>query len=357
VFIPHAGCPHHCAFCNQQAITQTSNSIPSSSEISALVKNCLRYLDPDRKPVQIAFFGGNFLGIKSSEIIRLLTDAQHFVNSGCVDSIRFSTRPDTITKEKMALLKNFSVLTIEIGAQSMNDTILEGCQRGHSAEDTVEAVHLVKRYGYEAGIQMMTGLPGDDESTIISTGRQIADLSPDAVRIYPAVVLENSTMAKWYRTGRYTPLSLAPTITLVKKLFLMFQAKNIPVIRMGLQTSTDLENGSAILAGPFHPAFGHLVMAEIYRDKIVQLLERHSHASMENVIIRTHPRRISVLNGLKKETVQYIERNFGIQHLDISGNSLLPDHHLSLTILSGNKEMTMDCSVFEGNIGAESLPL
>ncbi len=304
---------------------------PSTAQIEAAIRSYLKYLTPGRKPVQIAFFGGNFLGIDRQEILRLLNAATPFVHEGIVDGIRFSTRPDTLTKDRLEILEGFPVSTIEIGAQSMNDAVLAMSRRGHTARHTACAAHLAKDSGYEVGIQMMVGLPGDDDAGAISTGRQIAALCPDFVRIYPAVVLEHSPLADWYRKGRYTPLSLSAAVSLVKRLYLMFQESNIPVIRMGLQATADLENGSILLAGPFHPAFGHLVIAEIYRDRVIELI-KSSGRVLESVTLRVNPKRISTMRGLKNENIHYLKKRFDIRHIDVSGDPLMPDHHISLVV-------------------------
>ena len=329
VFIPHAGCPHQCVFCNQNAITRSATGAPSTAQIEASIRTYLPYLTPNRKPVQIAFYGGNFLGIDRREILRLLKAATSFVHEGIVDGIRFSTRPDTLTEDRLEILRGFPVSTIEIGAQSMNDAVLSLCRRGHSARHTVCAAHLAKAGGYEVGIQMMVGLPGDDDSGAISTGRQIAALCPDFVRIYPAVVLEHSPLATWYRKGQYNPLTLSAGVSLVKRLYLMFRESSIAVIRMGLQATADLENGTILLAGPFHPAFGHLVIAEIYRDRAIELLKTSANA-LESVTLRVNPKRISAMRGLKNETIHYLKNRFHIRRIAVTGDPSVPDHHIAL---------------------------
>lgn len=340
VFIPHAGCPHQCVFCNQNAITRSESPAPSTAQIEASIRSYLKYLTPSRKPVQIAFFGGNFLGIDRREIIRFLNAAATFVHEGIVDGIRFSTRPDTLTKDRMEILKEFPVSTIEIGAQSMDDSILAMSRRGHTARHTARAAHLAKGSGYEVGIQMMVGLPGDDAAGAISSGRQIAALCPDFVRIYPAVVLEHSPLADWYRQGRYTPLSLSAGVSLVKKLYLMFQESNISVIRMGLQATADLENGSILLAGPFHPAFGHMVAAEIYRDRAVELIKSNGKG-LESITLCVNHKRISTMRGLKNENIHYLKNRFDIRRIDVSGDPLKPDHHISLVVGSQKDKLAV----------------
>jgi len=213
----------------------------------------------------------------------------------------------------------------------MKDKVLSLSRRGHTALDTARAASLVKAAGYEMGVQMMVGLPGDDPEGAVDTGRRIAALRPDFVRIYPAVVLEHSPLASWYRKGRYTPMALQAAVSLVKDLYLMVQKNRIPVIRMGLQTSADLENGSVLLAGPFHPAFGHLVIAEIYRERVIEKL-RGFGSLPDAVVIRVHPKRISAMGGLKNETLHDLKSRFHIRRIHVAGDPMMPDHHIAMDV-------------------------
>jgi len=322
VFLPHIGCPHQCAFCNQSAITSIDRKIPSPEKLHKIVHNFLKYKGKDRDLVQIAFFGGNFLGLRAADIESLLHEAGEFVTAGSVNSLRFSTRPDTINNETLDILNPFPVSTIELGVQSMDDNVLAMSKRGHTSADTKKAVRLLKERNYEIGLQMMVGLPGDDETKAQLTGRRIADMSPDFVRIYPTVVLAGSLMAKWYQNGKYTPIPLEQCITLVKNLYLLFRENDIKVIRMGLQASEDLEKGSEILAGPYHSAFGHLVFSRIFLDMATTILE--SEVSVrDEVFIKVHPRSISKMRGLKNRNIKILKRKFNIKSL-----SILPDHTL-----------------------------
>lgn len=329
IFIPHSGCPHQCAFCNQSIITEKNRRyiIPSDEEIQKVVEEFLAYRGK-REEVQLAFFGGNFLGLQPDEITLLLSSAQRLADRGKIDSVRFSTRPDTITKERLELIAPYPVSTIEIGVQSMSDQVLKMARRGHTAEDTIKAVRILKEFDrsglytkssvknlttthsngqigkkFITGMQMMVGLPSEYADNIagcdkarftdnidevqfkdgieaaqfkydILTAQKIAEFKPDFVRIYPLIVLEGSLIARWYRAGRYKPISLDECVQLVKKIFLIFQRHNIPVIRMGLQASDLLQDKLSMVAGPWHPAFGHLVYSEIFFDKTVDSVEK-----------------------------------------------------------------------------------
>ena len=117
VFIPHSGCPHQCIFCNQSQITGMSKGIPPKEKIISEIEQFLGYKKDASRHTQIAYYGGNFLGLEKDDLCLLLETASHFVTSGSVDSIRFSTRPDTINEDILSFLKPYPVTTIELNGR------------------------------------------------------------------------------------------------------------------------------------------------------------------------------------------------------------------------------------------------
>ena len=329
VFIPHAGCPHQCVFCNQVSITGAKLGAVTLDKIRIQIRKFLNYKTDNRGPVQIAFFGGNFLGLKQAEIKSCLGLAAELVSQGLVDGIRFSTRPDTIIPERLDILENYPVSIVELGVQSMDDQVLALTGRGQSAEDTIRAVEALKERQLGIGLQMMVGLPGDSEARSLATARKIADLGPDCVRIYPTVVVENSRLAKWFKNGEYLPLSLEDAVTLVKKVYMLFKQVGIEVIRMGLQATDDLDEGTTVLAGPHHPAFGHLVYSEIFYDNARAAIE--SAGSVEDTLtIFVNPRSISKIRGLNNSNIKKLKNQFRFNSIAVKPDSSLKEEEVRI---------------------------
>lgn len=312
IFLPHAGCPHRCVFCNQSSITGITPKAFGSQQLRRRVREFLAAGSPRRYPRQIAFYGGNFLGLKITKIQSLLEAAAEFVAQKQVDGIRFSTRPDTIDNARLDLVANYPVSDIELGVQSMDNRVLTLAQRGHSAADTVAAVAKLKARRLRIGLQMMVGLPGDNPARALASARKIAALQPDFVRIYPTLVVAKSRLVQWYRDSRYRPLSLEKAVCLTKKIYRIFSHHGIPVIRMGLQASRDLDAGSTIVAGPYHPAFGHLVHSALFLEAACRSL-RGSPSSGDRVAINVHPRDISRMRGLKNANIEALKNKFKLQ--------------------------------------------
>lgn len=319
IFIPHQGCPHRCTFCNQRAITAQ----PQPAKMAACIESYLAYAGPRRGPVQAAFYGGNFLGLEKRSITTLLEDLRPWLSHGPITGIRFSTRPDTITPERLGWIAPYPVDTIEIGVQSMNDAVLSLCRRGHTAADTCRATGLLKAAGYRTGIQLMLGLPGDSAQGALDSARAVAALKPDFVRIYPTLVISDSPLAQRFKTGQYQPLVLAEAVAQAKTLVRLFHRHYIKVIRIGLQAADGLDDPAVVLGGPYHPAFGHLVYAALYRDAAQTLLERLTPLP-EVPLLSVRPRELSRLQGLGKANLAALRRRFRRPELAFKADDGLP---------------------------------
>ncbi|MDY0311096.1 MAG: radical SAM protein [Desulfobacterales bacterium] len=330
VFLPHAGCPHRCAFCNQETITGQAGRDPVP-DLPALVARFLHQQPPSPRHVELAFYGGNFLGQPRHRIQSLLAAAQDLVRQGWIGSVRFSTRPDSIDDQRLQWIAGGPVRTVEVGGQSMDDAVLSAAGRGHSARDTVLAVGRLRQAGFRVGIQTMIGLPGQDErSALLSAGR-FAALKPDFVRIYPCLVIAGSPLATAYRRGIFKPLSLDAAVVTCARLWRLFARRHIPVIRMGLQASAELSDNAHRLAGPYHPAFGHLVFSELCREALARGLRRLPAAGRA-VRITAHPRRLSQVRGLANANLIALTNRFALTGIRISSDPDGPCHRLRIAL-------------------------
>jgi histone acetyltransferase (RNA polymerase elongator complex component) len=320
-FIPHAGCPHQCVFCNQKNITGQIDSLEASS-VPQKVKGYLR-TDATGEEVQIAFYGGSFTALPVEVQKKYLEATRPFVESGQVKSIRLSTRPDCITKEGLALLKEFRVEIIELGAQSMNDNVLALSGRGHSSADTVNAVKLLREYTFTVGVQLMPGLPGDSAEGFLNTVEAAIALAPDFVRLYPVVVIKGTPLAELYTQGRYAPLPLKEAVSLCGQALLKFKRAGIEVLRTGLQPTEELERPGTVLAGPYHPAFGQLVESSLYLNRMAALL-RGSGGAGKDILFLVHPEALSSAIGQKRSNVKALKDRFAVRTVRFRPDRSLP---------------------------------
>lgn len=320
IFVPHAGCPHDCCFCDQKKISGHKEP-PSVEEIKKTVDS---YLDiiKNYSVVQIAFFGGSFTAIPREMQEMFLQAVNPYIREGLVDSVRLSTRPDYIDGETLSMLKSYSVKTIELGAQSMDDDVLIASGRGHTSADTARAAELIRAYGFELGLQTMTGLPGASYESDLYTADRIIDLNPQLVRIYPTVVIRDTFLHKMYEKGTYNPPSLDKTIDLCAELMIKYENKKVKVIRMGLQSSDGISVGGDVVAGPYHPAFGQLVKSRIAYDKLAKMAEdnlaKGKDDSESRVFTASVPyKELSDYIGQKNVNVIRLKEQFGYEKVII----------------------------------------
>ena len=299
LFVPHAGCPNQCSFCNQKTISGSVKELTREEVRATLLEAKKSNLSSPN--TEIAFFGGSFTAIKRDYMLSLLEEAKPFLDDGTFSGIRISTRPDAIDREVLSVLKEYGVTAIELGAQSTNDEVLLFNRRGHTKEDIINASLLIKEYDFSLGLQMMTGLYKSTDERDIETAKDIISLSPDTVRIYPTIVLENTHLAELLKSGEYISPTLEATVSLCAKLLEMFNENNIKVIRLGLHSGGNVEEG--YLSGPYHPAFGELCESEIYlkniRKKLLEIYKNENNSEIKNVTIYVNEKEISKATGQK----------------------------------------------------------
>ncbi len=302
IFVPHLGCPHMCAFCNQKHITGCSVQ-PSKSDVVSAVETALSSGQAPQN-CEIAFFGGSFTAIDRKYMLELLSAASECVKKYGFKGIRVSTRPDCIDGEILDILKSEHVTAIELGAQSMDDEVLARNERGHTAKQVRDASALIKSYGFELGLQMMTGLYGSSREADIFTANELAGLRPDTVRIYPAVTLKNTRLEELYLSGDYEPSDLETAVSLCTEICGIFDEAEIKVIRLGLHTIDQ----DSYVAGPWHPAFRELCDSLRFRN----ILDGKVSDGIDYVV-KVNPADISKLVGQKRSNLEYfINRNIAL---------------------------------------------
>lgn len=315
IFIPHEGCPYRCAFCNQSKIT----GVNQQSDEVIVNQTIQSYLDvfssenlPEKR--EVAFYGGSFTGLPEERQKRLLHAVQSSIQSGDVHSIRVSTHSLLINPRAISLLKENNVKTVELGIQSTNDEVLQAVGRPCDYATVQLAVATIRKYKMRLGLQLMPGLPNDDEAIFMKSVRDVIGLKPDFVRIYPTLVIKNTQLYEMYQLGEYLPWKLNRMVRLTKEALLTFQSENIPVIRVGLHSDPSmLEN---LVDGPYHPAFRYLVDSLIAREKMFDLIDQLQRVP-KTLTFKVPSRQVSLYLGHKKDNIQAIKNSYDVSNIII----------------------------------------
>lgn len=304
IFIPELACPHQCVFCNQETISGHS-SVPRPDEVAGIVDEYLTTIDVATCRVHIAFFGGSFTGIPVKLQNEYLSEAKKYIDAGRVHGIRLSTRPDYITHETVLRLKEFGVACIELGAQSLDETVLRKTGRNHSVADVENASAIIKQHGIELGLQMMLGLPGDSFEKSYETARRIVEVKADNTRIYPCLVIKGTALEKMYRYGKYRPLSIVEAVEWTKQILPLFEQNGVKVLRTGLHPSDEFDDPDALIDGPYHPAFKALVLSAIWRDRLGEI-----NGDGGSLLLKVHPSELNFAVGHQQSNKLELLRRF-----------------------------------------------
>ncbi len=328
VFLPQAGCPFQCVYCNQFAVTSGESGDLLTAARARLDLHAEQVRSSGR-PGEAAFYGGTFTALPQPVMTGILDHAAFLVDRGIFTGIRFSTRPDCLGEDICEILAGFPVKTIELGAQSLSDSVLGASRRGYAAQQVIDASACVRRRGWSLGIQLMAGLPGDSASIFLESVRRTIAMGPDFVRIYPALVLKGSRLAEMFSSGAYRPLGLDDAIDWVVPGFSMLLHAGIPAARMGLHADPALNRPGVVLAGANHPAFGYLVRCRWWRDRIEKELGGRAGGSLS---IRAAPNFISEIIGPERCNIGYFESGLKFGKVQVKGDPELTGMQFILKI-------------------------
>lgn len=324
IFVPHLGCPHDCIFCNQKKITGYDTDI-SRETVHQQILEYLSYFKHQNN-IEVAFYGGSFTAMSLKLQQELLSEANEWKEQTIIQSIRLSTRPDAISPKILEMLQKYHVDTIELGVQSLNPEVLMAAERGHDTACVYHSAQLIRQYGFSLGLQQMVGLPKDNYEKSMYTAREFIRIRPDFVRIYPVLVIKNTKLEQDYLMDKYLPLTVEQSLPWVGNLLVQYEKANIDVIRIGLQVTDTLQLGKDVLAGPFHPAYGQLVMNRIYINAISNYFQQN-RIQKTSVTIWGNGRDISNLVGQKSIGRKQLMNNFQLSKVAFLQKNL-PPHQL-----------------------------
>ena len=339
LFVVHMGCPNQCVFCNQRLISGTSSFSADNAEEQ--IERALTTLSGTGRQAEIAFFGGSFTGIERSLMVRLLDTAQKYVEQGYVSGIRMSTRSDYIDADILAILSRYTVSCVELGIQSMSDSVLRITKRGHTAEDTRRACRLLTECGIPFAGQMMIGLPGASPEDELHCAREIARMGAVAYRVYPTLVFRHTELAEMYERGEYHPLSVEEAVDRMSAVMGIMEEKGLTCLRAGLCESDNLHDPAALCAGPNHPAIGELARSAL----MLRNMEASCEEKVKNGVCLkgslatfTVPAgKASAAAGHKRENILHLCTKYGIKSVKIIEKSEQIGYNVILDICPINE--------------------
>ncbi len=135
--------------------------------------------------------------------------------------LTIETRPDYCTEPYVDRMLNYGATRVEIGIQTVFDEIYKKNNRGHTTQDSIDAIRIAKDAGLKINAHMMPNLPGSNFAKDLESFDILfshPEYRPDMLKIYPCLVIKGTKLYDWWKDGRYTPYSLDELINLIAKI-------------------------------------------------------------------------------------------------------------------------------------------
>ncbi len=123
-----------------------------------------------------------------------------------VVGLTIETRPDSVSPGEIQQLRTLGVTRVELGVQSLDDTVLKASIRDHDVAGVRSATRLLKDAGFKVAFHMMPNSPGADPKSDLESLRRLyddPDFRPDGLKIYPCVVVDSAPLYTLWKKGEY----------------------------------------------------------------------------------------------------------------------------------------------------------
>ena len=195
-------CPTRCSYCSfvSHSVEHAKKLIPDyinflCKEITATAE----IVKHNRLRLESIYIGGGTPTTLSAE--QLETVMLTIKNCFSFDTLREYTveagRPDTVTAEKLRIIKKYGATRISINPQTMNDDVLKVIGRKHTSLQTSEAFNLAREYGFDnINTDLIAGLPTDTFESFKETINKVLELNPESVTVHSLSMKRSSTLTK-----------------------------------------------------------------------------------------------------------------------------------------------------------------
>ncbi len=140
--------------------------------------------------------------------------------------LTIETRPDYCTEPYVDMMLEYGATRVEIGIQTVLDDVYKKVNRGHTTQDSINAIRIAKDAGLKINAHIMPNLPGSNyvkDLEMFDVLFSSPDYRPDMLKIYPCLVIKGTKLYDWWKAGEFTPYSLDELIDLISTI-----KQNIP---------------------------------------------------------------------------------------------------------------------------------
>ncbi len=191
-------CPTRCLYCSftSYPLTRYRDRVDAYLDLLEREMDFLAAYLRHKKPMTVYIGGGTPTSLTAKQLQRLLAALQvRFDLSDCVEFTVEAGRPDTITKEKLWVLRQGGVSRVSINPQTMNDETLRLIGRSHTAAQVVEAFAWARKAGFtNINMDLILGLPGEEVGDVARTLQQVQQLAPKSLTVHTLAIKRASRL-------------------------------------------------------------------------------------------------------------------------------------------------------------------
>lgn len=194
-------CPTTCLYCSFTSYSLAAYQSKVDCYLDALMKE-MAYVSKAMKGKRldtIYFGGGTPTTLSAGQLDGLLTALEkYFDTEHAIELTVEAGRPDSITEEKLEVLKKHKVDRISINPQTMNQKTLDLIGRRHSVEQIQEAFVMARKAGFDnINMDMILGLPGEDAAMVETTLKKIKNLAPESLTVHSLAIKRAAALNIW----------------------------------------------------------------------------------------------------------------------------------------------------------------
>lgn len=194
-------CPTTCLYCSFTSYSLAAFKSKVDLYLDALIKE-MHFVSKameNRRLDTIYFGGGTPTTLEPQQLDRLLCELERcFDVKNAIELTVEAGRPDSITYEKLKALKKHNVGRISINPQTMNQTTLDIIGRRHTVEQVKDAFDMARECGFDnINMDMILGLPGENEAMVENTLKQISILNPESLTVHSLAIKRAAALNIW----------------------------------------------------------------------------------------------------------------------------------------------------------------
>ena len=210
IYIGIPFCPTTCLYCSFTSYSLAAYKSKVDTYIEALFKE-MEYVSKamkDKRLDTIYFGGGTPTTLSDEQLDRVLTKLEQLFDvENTIELTVEAGRPDSITREKLKVLKKHNVDRISINPQTMNQKTLDLIGRRHTVEQIKEAFMMAREEGFDnINMDMILGLPEENVDMVKNTLSQIKELSPESLTVHSLAIKRAAALNVW--RDKYQDLSI-----------------------------------------------------------------------------------------------------------------------------------------------------